>query len=101
MPATKSGANLRSRKPVLCSVLKSYGTTTYRARGKGLFCLSLDGRFLRDHTDLMINDASLLLTDDPNESLRFIDQEVAIARALALKENGINVDIKLELFPYL
>jgi len=45
-------------------------------------------------------DNSVLLTDNPSESLRFVDQEVAIARASALQKNGLEIGIKFEIFPY-
>ena len=45
-------------------------------------------------------DNSVLLTDNPSKSLRFIDQDVAIARASALLKNGLEIGIKFEIFPY-
>ena len=95
-PAISSdGKPRKSAKKNLCSVLKFSGATTYRSKGKVLYCLTLNGRFLRDHTDLLVTDNSFLLTDNPSESLRFIDQEVAIARASALQKNGLDIEIKL------
>lgn len=97
---SNDGKPRKSAKKNLCSVLKSSGATTYRSKGKALYCLTLNGRFLKDHTGLLVTDNSVLLTDNPNESLRFIDQEVAIARASALQKNGLEIGVKLELFPY-
>jgi hypothetical protein len=97
---SSDGKPRKSAKKNLCSVLKSSGQITYRSKGKVLYCLTLNGRFLKDHTGLLVTDNSALLTDNPSESLRFIDQEVAIARASALQKNGLEIEIKFEIFPY-
>jgi hypothetical protein len=100
-PATSSdGKPKKSAKKNLCSVLKSCGQTIYRSKGKALFCLTLNGKFLKDHSDQLVTDNSVLLTDDASESLKFVDQDVAIARALALQSNGLDVELLLVIFPY-
>jgi len=48
----------------------------------------------------LVDGNSSLLTENPRNSLRFIDQDIAIARAKALAANGLKVEIKLILFPY-
>jgi hypothetical protein len=100
-PAISSDGKIRrSKKPTLCSVLKSSGQTTYRSKGKALYCLTLNGRYLIDQSRELIHDDSELCTDDQDLALRFIDQDVAVARAKALAANGYKVGIKLVLFPY-
>jgi len=100
-PATSSDGKIRrSKKPTLCSVLKSCGQITYRSKGKALYCLTLEGRYLIDQSLELIHDDSELCTDDQNLALRFHEQDVAVARAKALAANGYKVEIKLVLFPY-
>ena len=100
-PATSSdGKPKKSGRKNLCSVLKSCGQTIYRSKGKALFCLTLNGRFLKDHSDQLVTDNSVLLTDDASESLKFVDQDIAAARASALQSNGLDVGLLLVVFPY-
>jgi hypothetical protein len=99
-PTIQDGVSRRSKKPVLCSLHKYYGSTTWRSKGKALYCLTLNGRYLIDQSLELIHDDSELCSDDQNLALRFIDQDVAVARAKALAANGYKVEIKLVLFPY-
>jgi hypothetical protein len=94
------GATKKSRKPDLCSPHKSLGKTIHQSKGKALYCLLSNGQYIRDHSGVLVDGNSSLLTENPRNSLRFIDQDIAIARAKALATNGLKVEIKLILFPY-
>ncbi|WP_461566711.1 hypothetical protein, partial [Synechococcus sp.] len=86
-PDTPLGVNRKSKKRV-CSSFRKYSKTATWAARRVQFCLSYQGQYLLDQTNLKVSDQSAWLTIDPNQSLRFMEQDVAIARAQALKQQG-------------
>ena len=93
------GANRKSRK-VTCSSFAKYSEAAIWAPRRAQFCLTYQGQYLIDQTDQQVSDQSNWLTTNPSESLKFMDQDVAIARAQALQQQGIAVGIKLVRFQY-
>lgn len=93
------GANRKSRKPT-CSSFARYSEAAIWAPRRAQFCLTYQGQYLLDQTDQQVSDQSNWLTTNPSESLKFMDQDVAITRAQALQQQGIAVEIKLVRFQY-
>ncbi len=93
------GANRKSRKPT-CSSFARYSEAAIWAPRRAQFCLTYQGQYLLDQTDQQVSDQSNWLTTNPSESLKFMDQDVAITRAQALQQQGIPVEIKLVRFQY-
>lgn len=56
--------------------------------------------YLRDHQHGRVDDHSQLWTADPASSLRFLDQDEAVARIRSLGHLGLDVQIKLVSFSY-
>ena len=93
------GANRKSRK-VTCSSFAKYSEAAIWAPRRAQFCLTYQGQYLIDQTDQQVSDQSNWLTTNPSESLKFMDQDVAIARAQALRQQGLAVEVKLVRFQY-
>ena len=93
------GVNRKSRK-VTCSSYVKYSGAAIWAPSRAQFCLMYQGQYLIDQTDQQVSDQSNWLTTNPSESLKFMDQDVAITRAQVLQQQGIAVEIKLVCFQY-
>ncbi len=94
------GIGKKSRKPTFCSVHKSSGKNIWQSKGRALFCLCYQEKFLLDQNNLRVSDRSPVTTEDPAKSLRFADQDVAVARIKILQQAGIDVTFKIVLLPY-
>ena len=93
------GASRKSRK-VTCSSFVKYSGAAIWAPSRAQFCLTYQGQYLIDQTDQQVSDQSNWLTTNPSESLRFMDQDVAITRAQALQQQGLAVEVELVRFQY-
>jgi hypothetical protein len=63
-------------------------------------CLLSPMGYLLDQDNNLINDNSMLWTNDPSLSLRFLSQEAAIKRLRILKEIIPTIDMKSVVFNY-